>query len=146
MRSVTPMWRVMGGAGVVVLVGTLLSACTSEEPAPLPGRWVELSPMGRRGSIELRSDGTGTFDQVPLWQGGGRCDLAHAVLYTGDVTWVERKHRFVVESPASEIVISADTAPFGLDWDKLVVGVCGEDTPSDQLIVYDGGGLQAGEP
>ena len=129
-----------GASGVLALgLSGGVAGCSGGGEPPFPATWTEI--MEGESSVELRPDGTGTFEDVPLWAGTGECTLDGTSLYSGEVRW---KHgpggAIVVPGPNGDLSIYPDTEGFGghQNWRKLSVAICGEETPSDEVVEYHG--------
>lgn len=112
------------------------TACGGGVPSvELPAKWIGMA-TNRSSSVEFRPDGTGTFEEFPLWNGGS-CDSSEVVPYSGEFHWRPVDGYFIVDSPNSPIIFRADTELMGSqNWEELVVSLCGEETPGKMHISY----------
>ena len=97
----------------------LLTGCGNGSAPPdvaLPAVWeLDEGPS----SVELDTDGTGHFEQFPLWS-GGECDSDRVEPYTGDFRWEAVDGYFRVEATSRPDVLRP-AAHFGADdWTRLV--------------------------
>ncbi len=92
----------------------------------------------RSSTIELRTNGTGTFTRVPVWTGIGTCANDNTAPYSGEVTWTAHDEHFTVDADGKPLTLWADTGFMALDWSKLMVDVCGTEAHSTALLPYDG--------
>jgi hypothetical protein len=123
-----------GFAAALVLACT---GCAQGEAGPFPATWTEI--MEGKSWIELRPDGTGTFEAVPFGAGESECDLDDASPYSGDVEWEPGPgDALLVSSAGGVLYIYPDTQGFGgrKNWQELSVAICGPETPSDQTLNY----------
>ena len=86
-------------------------------------------------SALVRPDGTGTFTAFPLWN-GQECTKEAVTPYSGEFHWRAVDGYFQVDTPNSPLVFRPDAQMFSDNWSKLVVGICGNETPPDQRLVY----------
>ncbi|GIG23586.1 hypothetical protein Cch01nite_43100 [Cellulomonas chitinilytica] len=109
----------------------------------LPGVW-ESRPDGA-STAEFDVGGTGYFTNFPLWS-GGTCDPDRVVPYTGEFRWTAIDGYFRVDAPNGPMLFQPP-GHFGQpDWQRLVISLCGEQTPDEALLVYDGGPDWGPEP
>lgn len=127
--------RCLGRLAVLCIAVAVTTGCADGAPdIELPARWVDM-PTGRSSAVEFRPDGTGTFTEFPLWSGES-CNLDDASPYSGDFRWHAVDGYFQVDAPNGPMRFQP-TAHMGEDdWGKLMVSVCGENTPSDALLRY----------
>jgi hypothetical protein len=106
----------------------------------LPGRWVEINPSD--SLIELELDGGGRVENLPT-PGKGECELDNSIRYTGTIEWRPRDEGSVfIEFENGQAILWADTQFMGsLNWDKVILSICGVDTPQSELVVLGGGSL-----
>ena len=126
------------GAAALTLCVLLCPACSSRPPTPLPDSWGASAADGTVSTIELRTNGTGTFTRVPVWTGIGTCANDNTAPYSGEVTWTAHDERFTVDADGKPLTLWADTGFMALDWSKLMVDVCGTEAHSTAFLPYDG--------
>lgn len=114
-----------------------ISACSSETPdVTLPAEWID--PIAREQSAVLfREDGTGTFTEFPLWN-GEECRKDHATPYSGELRWEAVDGYFRVEAPNGPMKFKPKGSMLSDHWETLVVSICGDETPVDERITYQG--------
>lgn len=126
------------GLLTVVLAAALMTGCSESQArldVELPATWHEINGPG---VIVLRPDGTADVQHFPL-PSSGSCGLAESA-YSGEVEWrAVAAGRFMVHVEGSEVRVGADAQMDSLNWDKLVVSVCGDDTPEEDVVVFSGG-------
>lgn len=122
---------------VVGAVVAGVSGCGNELPTvELPAEWVDMATES--SSVVFRPDDSGTFAAFPL-RNGASCDVESAVPYTGEFRWRAVDGYFQVAAPNGPMDFKADTGVMGdLHWGKMMVRICGEDTPKGESIVYLG--------
>ena len=136
----SPPWSARRIVGFSLLWATVLATGGCGTGAPnvaLPAQWVSTA-SGDNSGVEFRPDGSGTFKDFPLWN-GEVCEAGAVTLYSGEFRWHAVDGYFQVDSPNGPIVFRADTGVMGdIDWGKMVVSICGKETPSDEKIIYLG--------
>lgn len=129
-------WWKLGYASSVLLaliaVALAVNLLGRSRPA---GEWSDHATGESR--IVIRSDGTGEVTDLPLWSGNGACVSSN--YYSGSVKWRPgSRNSLVVEVPYGEIYLWPDVQFLAPNWDKLLVGICGKNTPADRLVVFGG--------
>lgn len=118
-----------------VLCAAIVGACSSGPGDPsFPAHW---DGTNYGVSVELNADGSGTVDNLPLWQGGS-CELDNTVSYSGAVAWKREAESYVISGPVADIFLWADDAPIAsYTWSQINLGYCGKDTPGEATIEMD---------
>ena len=117
-----------------VIAASILAGCSAEPDAPIPALWDNEDGS----SIELDSDGNATLYRVPVGS-GDNCGTDEASIYSGPASWVAGdRHGYLIETPVGGVPVWADTEGFGghLNWSKLRVGICGEDSHGKFVVNY----------
>lgn len=100
----------------------------------LPAAWVAESS---EATIELSSDGTGRVEDLPVWDGHGRCGVDRSRPYTGEVTWTSvGESALEIATPEGRVAVWADGHFMSFDWSTVEVAICGSDSQLEDLTIY----------
>ena len=88
-------------------------------------------------SGRLRPDGTGTFTEFPLWS-GTECTKDEVTSYSGEFRWKAVDGYFQVDAPNGPMTFRPKASMMSDHWETLVVSICGDDTPADERLAYQG--------
>lgn len=109
-------------------------ACSQKPDIALPAEWAN-SMTGKQSAVLFRPDGTGTFTEFPLWNGEER-KSDEVTPYSGEFHWRAVDGYFQVDAPNGPMNFQPDAQVNSDNWGKLVVSICGADTPDDALLIY----------
>lgn len=139
--------RLTALGGVALLLLTLsTSACwgggkdgKEELSLSLPARWESVSPLAPDAAVELRADGTGTAENLPV-PSGEPCSVRDAQKYSGSFEWKAQGPGVLqMILPGARVRAGADLQFGSADWGKLVVQVCGAASGPEGILALFGG-------
>ena len=128
------------------LLAVALASCSSVPD--LPRAWVSSAFDYDRagvpemsdgvGGIAIEGDGSATVAEMPVVPEDLSCQMENVTLFSGQSTWESNgSGSFVISTEQGDVSVVADTQGIAsVNWEKVYVGPCGVETPSDMVVTF----------